>query len=375
MAASATKKTRQEEQECVEDWLPDEEDPELVSTPSNALVVHSGAPKPKRQREAVVAKDGELRSPTEAAIIDTANIILHRSGNGSSQIFDRRFRSHFGVSPFVAGRCWDLLQQEQDGQQLTGLHTMERHLWSLMLLMGHGTEETSCTKASGVDKQTFRTWAWDFVDRICDLESVVVSWTSFLLLLSFLANLLLCCHLQIVWENRKRRDEGNDCLTSVDGVNFRCPNSTKLFCSHKFKKGGLRHLIVLCIKTGDIICIEGPFPCGLHNDVKCLRWSLLNWLDENERMEADDGFIGECPKHCKCPGSFVADETKLWMQNRVRSRHETVNKRMKQFQCLRANPFRHSIDKHSKCVRAVAVLTQLAIEEGEPLFEVDCSDN
>jgi len=176
MAASASKKTRQEEQEWTADWLPDDEDPELISTPLNALVVHTRAPKPKRKREAVVAKDGELRSPTEAAIIDAANIILHCSGKGSSQIFDRCFCSHFGVSPFVAGHCWELLQQEQEltGQQ-TDLHTTDRCLWSLMLLMGHGTEETNMTKAAGVDEQTFRTWAWDFVGRICDLESVVTS--------------------------------------------------------------------------------------------------------------------------------------------------------------------------------------------------------
>jgi len=126
MAASASKKTRQEEQEWTADWLPDDEDPELISTPSNALVVCTGAPKLKREREAVVAKDGELRSPTEAAIIDAANIVLHRSGKGSSQIFDRHFRPHFGVSPFVAGRCWELLQQEQElTGQLTDLHTTD----------------------------------------------------------------------------------------------------------------------------------------------------------------------------------------------------------------------------------------------------------
>jgi hypothetical protein len=48
---------------------------------------------------------------------------------------------------------------------------------------------------------------------------------------------------------------------------------------------------------------------------------------------------------------------------------------MKQFNCLK-NQFRHhDIAKHSSCFRAVAVLTQLAIEFGESLFEVEYSDD
>ena len=72
---------------------------------------------------------------------------------------------------------------------------------------------------------------------------------------------------------------------------------------------------------------------------------------------------------------FTSEEKKGAMQARVRSRHETVNKRMKQFGCLR-QPFRHhDFAKHSSCFRAVAVLTQVAIEFGETLFEVEYSDS
>ena len=43
---------------------------------------------------------------------------------------------------------------------------------------------------------------------------------------------------------------------------------------------------------------------------------------------------------------------------------------MKQWACLRSK-FRHHADvrKHSACFRAVAVLTQLGFEFGEPLFD------
>lgn len=51
------------------------------------------------------------------------------------------------------------------------------------------------------------------------------------------------------------------------------------------------------------------------------------------------------------------------------SRHETVNRRMKQFQALK-QVFRHNITKHPMVFYAVANLTQLMIENGEPLFKI-----
>lgn len=180
--------------------------------------------------------------------------------------------------------------------------------------------------------------------------------------------------LQISWEGRKIQDEGNDCLTSVDGTDCHYQINGKPFWSHKFKRGGLRYLVLVCIKTGHIVWIDGPFPAGLYNDIKCLRWSVLNFLEDNERMEGDDGFIGECPEHVKCPGSFVKEADKLELQGKVRARQENVNKRLKQFGCLK-NEFRHhDFYKHAIAFRAVGVLTQLSIEFGEGIWQIEYSD-
>ena len=103
-----------------------------------------------------------------------------------------------------------------------------------------------------------------------------------------------------------------------------------------------------------IVYVDGPFPPGKMNDLTIFRWGIKGWLDEDERVEADDGYVGDAPRYIKCPKSFTNDKTKLAMQSRVRSRHETLNKRMKQFNCLK-NQFRHlDIAKHSSCFRAVA---------------------
>jgi hypothetical protein len=55
------------------------------------------------------------------------------------------------------------------------------------------------------------------------------------------------------------------------------------------------------------------------------------------------------------------------MQQQVRSRHETVNKH---FGC-RNKRFRHDLNKRSTCFRVVAMITLIALELGEPLFDVE----
>ena len=91
-------------------------------------------------------------------------------------------------------------------------------------------------------------------------------------------------------------DKGNDCLVSVDGTDFQVPQRDKEFYSFKFRKSALRYEVALCILTGDIVWINGPFPAGKYNDIEIFRNSLLSHLDQGERVEADDGYVGEHPK-------------------------------------------------------------------------------
>lgn len=180
--------------------------------------------------------------------------------------------------------------------------------------------------------------------------------------------------MQIIWENRKKGDKGNDCLTSVDGTDCMilrqnaCP---KAWHSHKFKGPGVRYEIALCILTGDIVWVMGPFPCGDWPDVVIFRFALKHMLEDYERVEADDGYVGEDPKKVKAARSVVheQDDKILYVRSCVRLRHETVNKRIKQFKCMQT-VFRHDVEFHGDCFRACAVLTQLSINNGHPLFSV-----
>jgi hypothetical protein len=58
----------------------------------------------------------------------------------------------------------------------------------------------------------------------------------------------------------------------------------------------------------------------------------------------------------------------------VRSRHEIINKRFKQWGILR-QVFCHDLANHRNVFAAICVVTQLAIENGEQLFDVHYDDD
>jgi hypothetical protein len=147
------------------------------------------------------------------------------------------------------------------------------------------------------------------------------------------------------------------------------PFSKKWF-SHKFSGAGLRYEVGLSIERGDIVWINGPFNCGDWPDVRIFRFSLRSFLDENERVEADNGYVSEDPMFCKAPGGIsTAVDGRGKERSTVRARHETVNARLKNFEILK-QVYRHDLLDHSDVFRAAVVLIQLAIENGEPLFQV-----
>ena len=160
---------------------------------------------------------------------------------------------------------------------------------------------------------------------------------------------------------------------SVDGTDFRVKRKGKRWYSHKYKKGGVRYEVALCILTGDIVWINGPYEAGKWPDISIFRDSLKSHLSPKERVEADDGYIGEAPALVKCPKSFTTREETESMDQRMRNRQETVNKRFKNWEVL-AVPFRHEIYRHGDAFRVIAILTQLAINSGEALFSVHYND-
>lgn len=173
---------------------------------------------------------------------------------------------------------------------------------------------------------------------------------------------------------------GNDCLVSVDCADFRAPAPSgltfaqlKAWFSYKYRAAGIRYEIALCILTSDIVWIHGGFPAGDWNDLEIFRHALIHELDPNERVETDKGYRGVFPATAKVPGLSISTQQQEEMRERVRGRHETINERMKNFKVM-GERFRHDIRLHTNCFKAVAVLTQLAMENGDPIFSANYID-
>ena len=111
----------------------------------------------------------------------------------------------------------------------------------------------------------------------------------------------------------------------------------------------------LCILTGDIVWINGPYNAGRWPDINIFRDSLLSHLGENERVEADDGYyIGEAQQCVKYPASFVNPPEIEYIQERCHDHQEMVNKRFKQWGILKQR-YHHEIIDHGYDLCAVAV--------------------
>jgi len=91
-------------------------------------------------------------------------------------------------------------------------------------------------------------------------------------------------------------------------------------------------------------------------------------LEPGERCETDRGYEGAAPAYAKCPGVLWADPNLAEIQQRVRSRQETVNERFKNWAIL-ATPYRHDFLEHQTVFGAIVVLTQLSFA-ANPLFQV-----
>jgi hypothetical protein len=153
---------------------------------------------------------------------------------------------------------------------------------------------------------------------------------------------------------------------SLDGTDFRIqeprPFSTKWFSS-KFRGPGLRYKVGLCIRTGHIVWVYSSYPCGEYPDLKLAREAFSHMLGQNEKAIADRGYRDI---HFVTPYS-CRTERSLRVLKHLLARHETVNKRFKDFVILR-EIYRHDLDFHIYCFQAVANIVQLNIQHGHPLF-------
>jgi hypothetical protein len=100
---------------------------------------------------------------------------------------------------------------------------------------------------------------------------------------------------------------------------------------------------------------------------------LQNFLEPGERVESDKSYRSNTEK-VKCPENNANLVEKRAMQGRVRARHKTLNRQLKDWGIL-SQVFHQHILWHGNVFWVCVVVTQLTIKNDEPLFEVEYEDN
>jgi hypothetical protein len=175
-----------------------------------------------------------------------------------------------------------------------------------------------------------------------------------------------------VWKNRFRNWDGiSICLISVDGTD--CPIEElypfdKGIFSEKLNGPGYKYEVGVCIRTADIVWVNGPFKAGRADKTIFQEDGLRDALCDDECVEADAGYQGD--DKLKNPNISQSRKDRK-EKSRVRGRHENVNGFLKKFSVL-DDVFRHKLqEKHQMCFEAIAVITQLRFEFHGHLYDVE----
>ena len=157
----------------------------------------------------------------------------------------------------------------------------------------------------------------------------------------------------------------------MDGTDFWIPEPTpfdRKWYSHKFNHAALRYEIAMCIQTGWIVWVNGPFCAGSFSDVRIFREGLKNHLHFDERVEVDRGYVGEMAFSRPDDHGGV----RVWydMKSSVRARHECLNGKLKEFKLL-GTKYRNLKEKHSLFFRAIVGIVQSEIRRGGITYQVE----
>lgn len=134
------------------------------------------------------------------------------------------------------------------------------------------------------------------------------------------------------------------------------------------KENAVKYEVGVCIRTGRIVWIHGPCRAAEH-DINVARQAFVSFLGDGEMAVADTGYRGEFRTIKTLDSGHFRSGREYGEAAVARARHEAVNSRLKNKEVL-VKPFHHDLRFHSSCFRAVAVIEELNIENGYPLFEV-----
>ena len=154
--------------------------------------------------------------------------------------------------------------------------------------------------------------------------------------------------------------------------------------SHKLNRAGRRYQVVSCLGIPQMCLVSAGAACGTKNDIQMAMEILPSLLGPGEKVAADSGYVGHgdlimtptdirkvVPKHLM-EGSEVA--ASLSKSNRllkvIGSRHEIINKRLKDFSILNSRYRERDVLFHDSIFLAVANVTQYNLRE-KPIHSLE----
>ena len=161
---------------------------------------------------------------------------------------------------------------------------------------------------------------------------------------------------------------------TVDGTDFRIQEPSPFsrdWYGHKFHGPGVRYEIAIFIQTAYIVWVTGPFPCGAYTDITIFRRNLEKRLLLGEKVLADGGYQDRHGGTTETPnGLHTFDQ---YMKQVARARHETINRRFKQFSVLQGT-YRGDVSYHRNIMMAICNMVQTDIKYGGSPFDVYYND-
>lgn len=262
-----------------------------------------------------------------------------------------QFRSFFGPHPNQVAECWNDLIVNQALVPVARISLLGFFMALNFLRCYHRSEKVRSALFGNIELKRARELTWYYIQKIDELYQFKIFWPA-----TFSSTF----------------------IGSVDGSNKRSTETRHPTLRKDPKRYSWKHhtaghnvqVVLHCFenKIMDILVSRGG-----QNDMGNVNESdLLNKIPDGKRVVVDGGYTSNLDKFSGY--NQFDSETLKEFKKRAKARHETINKRMNDYNAL-AQTWHHNIAKFPMAVRAVGVLIQYGLEDenpesGNPLFDV-----
>ena len=265
------------------------------------------------------------------------------------------FATHFGPPPKVVADLWTRLHttENADARIDPKIHRVKDFLTALHWLKIYPKERERKISIK-VGRDSGRKWSWFYAAKIGALKAELVVWPE-------------------SWDTIF--------TMTIDGVHFCIKEPTddvykfvRGVFSHKFGSAGLDYEIAISTFTQQVVHIAGPFRAG-RNDVQIFREEgLKEKIPDGCYAIADRGYREKIKPSKIRTQNYLDDDDVAMFKAEALARHETFNSRLERYSILqerfRSNMKTEQYEKHGIVFNAVAVICQLEMMLGSPLFDV-----